>query len=99
VRSGYTVIRDLLPFIKGREYDDVSKSYVSSLRPSKVDIIDSQKIETGDFWSWRVRVYVKDGLITDIAQEVEFEIYGDIQHGHDLRLRLNESTKGTKNER
>lgn len=83
---GWTVVR-ALPELIGKPWCDVTRAYLSTLRPSKVRVI-TNGIMKSDAVTWRVTVHVSDGVIIDIEQEVEVDLPDGAQHGHDLRCQL-----------
>lgn len=82
----YTSI-DVLPFLKGRPWDDVSLAYVSGLRPSYIRVVHGAM--HCDARVWRVTVYLDDkDLITDISQEVMVWLPEGVRHGSALSAAL-----------
>lgn len=80
-RLGRTSI-EVLPLLKGRPWDAVALAYVHALRPSYIRVVCGE--ETCDGICWRVSVYVDDGVITKITQEVEVALPEGVKHGHAL---------------
>lgn len=74
---------EVLPFLKGRPWDQFSLNYVHSLRPSCIRV--SKDGLTLDACPWRVTVTLEedDRTIHQITQEVEVGCIG-AQHGHGL---------------
>lgn len=68
-------------FLKGRPWGDEAKSFVSSLRPSRVRIVRDGK--QCDSVAWRVTVWLNhDDTINLIEQEVVCNLYGETdEHG------------------
>lgn len=83
-RSGVAVIYPL-EFLHGAPWDDLALAWVSALRPSRVRVISDA--EQCDSQVWRVTVYVSDGTITSIMQEVSVGLPISVEHGHDLMER------------
>lgn len=74
---------EVLPFLKGKKWDEVALAYVHSLRPSSIRV--TPDYETADAETWRVTVRVnKDNIIQEIEQEVEVWLPEGIAHGHAL---------------
>lgn len=79
--SGVAVIHPL-EFLHGAPWDDLALAWVSALRPSRVRVISDA--EQCDSQVWRVTVYVSDGTITSITQEVSVGLPISVENGHDL---------------
>lgn len=91
--AGYMTLYKLLPEIHGREMDDVTWAFLSTLRPSCVVVLGYDEPQMGDSYPWRVRVYLdRDKKIVDVTQEVRVALLGDMQNGWDVRMRLQGKT-------
>jgi len=89
---GYTEI-DVLPFLIGRKWDEISLAYVHALQPSCVRVSEGE--QTLDSVTWRVNVVINnktDRIIEEITQEVEVAICSPIQDGHSLNVALKYGT-------
>ena len=87
-RLGHLSI-EVLPFLKGRKWDEVAWAYVHSLRPSTIRVGLRGHAMEPDAIPWRVTVLVyDDGEIHEISQECVVGLYGKMGHGHDLSLLL-----------
>lgn len=77
---------EVLPFLKGREWDQVALNFVHSLRPSSIRVTDGWM--TLDSRSWRVTVVVDDNnIIQSIEQEVEVGCEG-FENASEMKLSL-----------
>ncbi len=77
--QGWMVI-PVLEFLNGKPWNDMSKSFVSALRPSVVRLC--RESATCDAITWRVTVWInKDDKIKRIEQEVSYNVYG-VEHSH-----------------
>lgn len=86
--QSYTVI-DVLPFLRGRPWDEIALAYVHALRPSTI------RVNNTDCWkldarNWRVSVLLAadDRTIRRITQEVAVGLPDGISCGHDLQCAL-----------
>lgn len=69
-RFGYTTI-EVLEFLTGRKWDEISYGFVHAIRPSKVVV----NYEFTDSCLWRVHVKTdENGVIVKIIQEVEVRL-------------------------
>ena len=84
-RKGYTLL-EVLPMLVGKQWDAVALAYVHSLRPSYIRVIEGE--ETTDAICWRVTVYLEQGTIRKITQEVEVGLPEGVVHGHALQHAL-----------
>ena len=67
----------------GSKFDEITKSWISTLRPSSIRI--SKDSVYCDARVWRVTVLLnKDDSIAKISQEVEVGLPNGIEDGHDL---------------
>jgi hypothetical protein len=79
---GFTVI-EVLPFLKGKPWDEYALAYLQALRPSYVRV--STGMITCDARNWRVTVFIhNDNTIRRIEQEVEVGLPDDVHHGSHL---------------
>jgi len=77
----FTVI-DVLPFLRGRKWDDKALAFVHTLRPSYIRVTTGE--EKCDARTWRVTVHVDNAdVIQSIHQEVEVGIAEGWQYGSD----------------
>lgn len=68
---GYLVLKQL-DFLKYEPFGDRILDYVHSLRPSKINVYQSNDPVSCDFFLWRVHIYLTDEKKIDcIEQEVE----------------------------
>jgi hypothetical protein len=92
-RTSFIVI-ERLEFLKGLPINDVTKSYISTLGPSSVEIIthnNHEKINQLDDYgdNHRVRVVLdKSDNISKILQDKNVKIFGDIHNAWDLDQKL-----------
>lgn len=85
-RRGFTSL-EVLPFLKGKPWDDVALGFVHSLRPSHIRVTDGG-IQL-DAQTWRVTVTVsKKNKIEKIEQEVEVGLPVKVVHGSALHCAL-----------
>ena len=77
---------EVLPFLKGKKWDEVALGYVHSLRPSCIRVTDG--FYTDDAVNWRVTVHLSAGRIRSIEQEVEVGLPEGVVHGDALRCAL-----------
>lgn len=76
---------EVLPFLKGKVWNEVALAYVHSLRPSLIRVIPKNNCQTLDMQLWRVTIHIEDnGTIKDISQEVEVGLPVGIPHGMGL---------------
>jgi len=80
--TGYTDI-EVLPFLKGKKWDEIAVGYVHGVRP------DTIRVTTGmckaNAHPWRVTVIVDDeNTILKITQEVEVALPSGVAHGEAL---------------
>ena len=86
VSSAYMVL-EMLPWLKGKTWNNTSWGVVQGLRPSSV------RVTTGeikcDARYWRVTVYLEEDEVTirKVTQEVVVKTHG-INHGHNVQLFL-----------
>jgi hypothetical protein len=82
---GFTVV-DVLPFLRGRKWDERALGFVHTLRPSYIRVTRGE-VKT-DARTWRVTVYVDHAdTILSIKQEVEIGLTGtDWENGYDASL-------------
>ena len=87
-RTGFACV-PVLQFLWGQELTLITFGWIHSLRPSYVRIIDNGHSETCDAMPGRVTINLADDNkhIAKIDQEVSVSLYGDVEHGHDLRVR------------
>jgi hypothetical protein len=86
--TGYNCI-DVLPFLTGKQFDDVALAYIHSLRPTSIRVsIGSMCL---DARTWRVTVHLdKDTmLILKIEQEIEVGLPDWCKCGSHLNSALN----------
>lgn len=87
-RRGYLSI-DVLDFLKGKPWDEVSLAYVSALRPSYIRVILHGQGQTLDAMTDRVTVHLDEaGKIDEISQEVSVWLPERVAHGEALRHAL-----------
>lgn len=80
---GYLSV-EVLPYLKGRKWDEVALAYVHSVRPSSIRVTTGAC--TADSYRWRVTVIVDEkDVIKEITQEVEVWLPEGITHGQALR--------------
>lgn len=85
---GFSVVR-VLPELEGKPWNDITKAYMRSLRPSSVRVIPDGGAMTSDVKLWRVTVNLTNsGLIRHIDQEVEVDLPEGVDHGYALRCKL-----------
>ena len=83
-RIGYATL-EVLPFLKGRKYDDVARAFIHSLRPSYVRVVRHGECETLDSIRWRVTVRLgEDDTVKGVRQGVEVALPDEVKHGADL---------------
>ena len=80
---GWTSI-DVLPDLIGHPWNDITQAFLRAVRPSRVRVLQVGDVETTDAIAWRVTVYVRNGTINSITQEVEVDLPPGIAHGFDL---------------
>lgn len=80
-RTGFLGL-PVLQFLWGQPWDQLAQNFVHSLRPSHVRVSDGDV--KCDSQSWRVTVYVREGMIVSMEQEVEVGLDGGFEHGHGL---------------
>jgi len=87
--TGYLCV-EVLPFLKGRKWDEVALAYVHSLRPSCIRVVNGIQVgfSTDDAITWRVTVVIGGGRITNIEQEVEVGLPEGVVHGDALKCAL-----------
>jgi len=81
---------NVLEFLYGLPYNEITKAYISGVRPSSVRICDEDTPYLPDNWvAWRVTVYLKKNKITKINQEVNLDLSNSgVTSDHDLDLEL-----------
>ena len=84
--TGYADI-EVLPFLKGKKWDEIAVGYVHGLRP------DTIRVTTGMLKAnahvWRVTVIVdEENIIKKITQEVEVALPSGVAHGEALGVAL-----------
>ncbi len=82
---------EVLPFLKGKKWDEIALAYVNAVRPSCIRVTTGMCTMDGRLW--RVTVIVdENGIIKEITQEVEVGLPEGISHGkhlsHALRFGL-----------
>lgn len=88
VRYGFLCVR-ALPELEGKPWNDVTRAYMRSLRPSVVRVVPDGGVITSDAKLWRVSVYLTAaGTIRLVEQEVEVDLPFGVEHGHALRCKL-----------
>lgn len=87
-RYGFSCVR-VLPELVGKPWNDITKAYMRSLRPSRVRVVRDGDPVTSDAVSWRVTVYLTtSGSIHHVEQEVEVDLPDGVDHGHMLRCKM-----------
>lgn len=84
--TGYSDI-EVLPFLKGKKWDEIAVGYVHGLRPSQI------RVTTGmcklNAHVWRVTVFIdEEDTIERITQEVEVALPSGVAHGEALDAAL-----------
>jgi len=88
VSYGFSCVR-VLPELEGKPWNEITKAYMRSLRPSVVRVVQNGAPVTSDAKLWRATVYLtRSGSIDLIEQEVEVDLPAGVDHGHALRCRL-----------
>ena len=82
-RIGFTIL-PVLPFLIGKEWDDLALAFVHSLRPSSIRVCAGP--ETTDSRDWRVTIHLRPGTMTivDIYQEVEIGLLPHHRHAGEM---------------
>lgn len=82
---GFTVV-ETLHFLKGREYGVIEANYVSTLRPSHIEVVKHGSSITTDAQAWRVRIFLsREDKIERIEQEAYISLDGGYRDGHELK--------------
>jgi len=77
-------VLEVLPFLKGRSWDQLALNYVHSLQPSSIRVTRGE-CKT-DWRSWRVTVFVNEhDVILKIEQEADVGCIG-YASGYDMHL-------------
>lgn len=85
---GYDVVR-VLPDLARKPWNDVTRAYLRSLRPSEVRVVPDGGEVKSDAKLWRVTVFLtSSNLVSDVVQEVEVDLPDGVAHAHALRCRL-----------
>lgn len=92
VKYGFDVI-PVLEFLNGREYNQLAENYFEALRPSQIEVVSTSSCCTADMDLWRVRVYLDNGIIDHIEQEVKVGLEGGYNSGWDLKSALKYGTE------
>ena len=80
---------EILPFLKGKKWDDVALGYIHAARPSAIRVTTGSI--TLDSLLWRVTVYINnenDNIIEKIVQEVEIGLPEGIANGEAMHYAL-----------
>lgn len=84
MRIGSTTV-EVCSFLKGKPYNNIAKSYISSLRPSSVRTTINGR--TLDSSTWRVTVWLEEDKTTikRVEQEVKVMLPEEIKNGAELQ--------------
>ena len=87
-RYGFTCIR-VLQELDGKPWNEITKAYMRSLRPSRVRVVKEGEAMTTDARLWRVTVHLTSSeRIRCIDQEVEVDLPDGVDHGYALACKL-----------
>lgn len=76
---------EVLPFLYGRPWDEVSYCWIYAVNPTSIRVIKYNGSEKCDARRGRVTVYMSEtGTIEKITQEVTIGISKESEHGEDM---------------
>lgn len=80
---------EILPQLKGKRWGNLILGILHGFHPSGIRVTESRI--SLDAWSGRITIYIKEGMVQSIRQEIKVGLPSGVENGEDLVQKLNET--------